>query len=65
MPVLTAIRHQVNIKVFYGKLVAAGKKPMQAVLAVMRKLLHAIGGVWKYDQDFVGQKFYKMTAQIP
>ena len=62
MPALTAIRHQVNIKAFYDKLVAAGKKPRQAITAVMRKLLHAIWGVWKYDQNFDGQKFYKIAA---
>ena len=27
-----------------------------------RKLLHAIWGVWKYDQNFDGQKFYKIAA---
>jgi transposase len=30
---------------------------MQAVVAVMRKLLHAIRGVLKHDQDFDGNKF--------
>ena len=62
MPALTASRHQVNVKAFYDKLVASGKKPLQAILAVMRKLLQAIWGVWKYDQDFDGQKFYKIAA---
>ena len=42
MPALVAIQHEPNVKAFYNKLVAAGKKPMQAVVAVMRKLLHAI-----------------------
>ena len=37
------------------KLITAGKKPLQAITAVMRKLLHAIWGVWNYDQDFDGQ----------
>jgi transposase len=62
MPALVASRHQPNIKAFYHHLIEAGKKPLQAITAVMRKLLHAIWGVWKYDQDFDGQKFYKMTA---
>ena len=42
MPALVAIQHESNVKAFYHKLIAAGKKPMQAVVAVMRKLLHAI-----------------------
>ena len=62
MPALVAIRHQHNVKAFYDPLIAAGKKPLQALTAVMRKRLHAIWGVWKYDQDFDGQKFYKMAA---
>jgi transposase len=62
MPALVAIVHQPHIKAFYDKLVAAGKKPLQAIIAVMRKLLHTIWSLWKYNQDFDGQKFYKMTA---
>ena len=62
MPALVAIQHEPNVKAFYDKLVAAGKKPMQAVVAVMRKLLHAIWGMLKHDQDFDGEKFFKMTA---
>ena len=44
MPALAAIQHEPNVKAFYSKLVAAGKRPLQAVVAVMRKLLHAIWG---------------------
>ena len=62
MPALVAIRHQPNVKAFYDQLIAAGKKPLQAITAVMRKLLHAIWGVWKHDQDFEGQKFYKIAT---
>jgi transposase len=61
MPALVAIQHDPNVKAFYGKLVGAGKKPMQAVVAVMRKLLHAIWGMLKHDQDFDGNKFFKLT----
>jgi transposase len=59
MPALVAIQHEPNVKAFYSKLVTAGKKPMQAVVAVMRKLLHAIWGMLKHDQDFDGNKFFK------
>jgi transposase len=62
MPALVAIQHEPNVKAFYNKLVSRGKKPMQAVVAVMRKLLHAIWGMLKHDQDFDGEKFFKMTA---
>ena len=63
MPALVAIQHEPNVKAFYGKLVAAGKKPMQAVVAVMRKLLHAIWGMLKHDQDFDGEKFFRMATK--
>lgn len=36
---------------------------MQAVGAVIRKLLHAIWGMLKYDQNFDGTKFYKLCLK--
>jgi len=63
MPALVAIQHEPNVKAFYNKLITAGKKPMQAVVAVMRKLLHAIWGMLKHDQDFDGNKFFKIAAK--
>ena len=63
MPALVAIQHEPNVKAFYNKLVAAGKKPMQAVVAVMRKLLHAIWGMLKHDQDFDGNKFFRLAGK--
>jgi transposase len=63
MPALVAIQHDPNVKAFYNKLIAAGKKPMQAIVAVMRKLLHAIWGMLKHDQDFDGEKFFKIAKE--
>ena len=63
MPALVAIQHEPNVKAFYNKLVVAGKKPMQAVVAVMRKLLHAIWGMLKHDKDFDGEKFFKIATK--
>jgi transposase len=63
MPALVAIQHEPNVKAFYNKLIAAGKKPMQAIVAVMRKLLHAIWGMLKHHQDFDGNKFFKLTEK--
>jgi len=61
MPALVALQHQPNVKAFYEKLVRAGKKKMQAVVAVMRKLLRCLWGMLKYNQDFEGNKFYQLT----
>lgn len=63
MPAVVAIQHEPNVKAFYDKLVGAGKKPMQAVVAVMRKLLHAIWGMLKHDQDFDGNKFFRLAEK--
>lgn len=43
MVALSAIRHDRGARLFYARLVARGKKRMQALVAVMRKLLH---GIW-------------------
>ena len=61
MPALVAIQSQKNVKAFYEKLLKRGKRPIQAVVAVMRKLLHAIWGILKHDQEFDGDKFYKLA----
>lgn len=62
MPALVAVRHDHHIQAFYDQRIANGQKPKQALVAVMRKRLHAIWGVWNHDQDFDGEKFYKIAA---
>jgi hypothetical protein len=52
MPALVAIQHEANVRAFYQKLIARGKKPLQAIVAVMRKLLHAIYGMLRHDREF-------------
>lgn len=60
MPALVAIRHEPNVQAFYEKLIGRQKAPMQAVVAVMRKLLHAVHGMLRTGTDFDGAKFYAM-----
>ena len=43
MNALSAIRHERGARLFFARLVARGKKRKQALVAVMRKLLH---GIW-------------------
>ena len=62
MPALVAIRHEPQVRVFYERLLGRGKKPMQAIVAVMRKLLHSIYGMLHLDQDFDGAKFCALAA---
>jgi transposase len=62
IPALVAIQFDPNIQAFYEKLVARGKKKLQAIVAVMRKLLHCIWGMFKYDQPFDGSKFFRIPV---
>lgn len=39
LPAMTAARHDPNIKAFHERLVKAGKKPILALVAVMRKII--------------------------
>ncbi len=61
MPALVASQHEPNVRAFYEHLLEKGKKPLQAIVAVMRKLLHAIFGMLKSGKAFDGEKFYKMS----
>jgi transposase len=56
MPALTAVRFAPHLRAFYLHLQARGKCKMVALVAVMRKLLHAIFGMFKYDAPFDGAK---------
>jgi len=58
MPALVAVQHDAHVKAFFDKLVRRGKTPLQAYVAVMRKLLHAIYGMFKTNTDFVPEKFH-------
>ncbi len=59
MPALVAVRFEPRVKAYYEELIGRGKKPLQAIVAVMRKLLHAIHGMIKNNEDFIGEKFRK------
>jgi transposase len=39
MAALSARKHNSNLKAFYERLVQAGKKPLVAITAIMRKLV--------------------------
>lgn len=62
LPAMVASQHEPRVHAYYEKLLAKGKKPMQALVAVMRKLLHAIHGMFQQDADFDGTKFYAERA---
>jgi transposase len=64
MPALVAIQGEPHVRAFYEQLLAAGKARLQAVVAVMRKLLHSIYGMLKTNTDFDGAKFRILPTPI-
>lgn len=63
MPALVAIRYEPNVKAFYERLIGKGKKPLQAIVAVMRKLLVSIYGMFKNQRDFDGNMFCDLRTK--
>ncbi|MEQ1635970.1 MAG: transposase [Methylococcales bacterium] len=64
MPALVAANHEPNAKGYYRHLIGGnGLKKIQAICAVMRKLLHAIHGMLKINKEFDGARFYTLSAQ--
>lgn len=53
MPLLTAVRRNVWLRSFYERLITAGKLPKVALIASMRKLLHAVHSVATHRVPFV------------
>jgi transposase len=62
MPALSAKQHDPYVKAYFQHLIDNNKKPLQAVCAVMRKLLHAIHAMLKYNKPFDNTKFYAIPA---
>ncbi len=61
-PALSAKQHDKHVKAYFQHLVANGKKPLQAVCAIMRKMLHAIHGMLKHNEPFDNTRFYAIPA---
>jgi transposase len=57
MPAMVAARSEPSVRTFYKKRLAGGLKPLQALVAVQRKLLHSIHGMWSTNTPFEGKKF--------
>jgi transposase len=53
MPVLTAVRRNPWLKAFYTRLIDRGKPPKLALVAALRKLLHAVHSVARHRRPFV------------
>jgi transposase len=62
MPALVAVQHDPYLGAFYQHLLAQGKFKMQALVAVMRKLLHAIHAMFKHHQPYDGSKLFRLPS---
>ena len=62
MPALVAVQHDPYLGAFYQHLLAMGKFKMQALVAVMRKLLHAIHAMFKNHQPYDGSKLFRLSS---
>ncbi|HZL28184.1 MAG TPA: IS110 family transposase [Acidobacteriaceae bacterium] len=58
MPALVGVRFDPHMKAFYTLLQARHKTKLQALMAVARKLLHAIFGIFKTNTPYDGRKLF-------
>jgi len=65
MPALVASRRDPHLRGFYQALLARGVKKKPAVVAVARKLLHAIYGMFKSDSFYNGAKIFHAPTLSP
>lgn len=62
MPALSAARHDHHVRGYYLHLIEdQGLRKIQAVCAVMRKLLHAIHGMFRSQTQFDNTRFYDLS----
>lgn len=64
MPAWVASRFEPHLRAFYEHLLARGKTKRQALLAVARKLLHAIYGMFRSQKRFDGTLVYRPVATV-
>ncbi len=58
MPALVAVRHDPHLRAFYHALIARHKAKLQALMAVARKMLHAIFGMFRSRTDYDGSRLF-------
>jgi transposase len=58
MPALSAVRYDPHMKAFYEALQQRHKTKLQAIVAVARKMLHAIYGIFRSKTPYEGSKLF-------
>ena len=56
MPALVAVRHDAHLRAFYQTLLQRHKAKLQALIAVARKMLHAIFGMLRWHNVYDGSR---------
>ncbi|WP_419591012.1 transposase [Thiolapillus sp.] len=65
MPALSAARHDKHVNGYYRHLIEKrGLKKIQAICAVMRKLLHAVHAMLKQQKPFDNTRFFDLSGTI-
>ncbi len=64
MPALVGVQYDPHLRAFYQHLQAQGKVKMQALVAVLRKLLHALHAMFKTHQPYDGSKLFRLTSTL-
>jgi len=63
MPALVASRREPHLRGFYQHLLERGKKKKPALVAVERKLLHAIYGMFRNQQNYDGNRVFPLATR--
>ena len=63
MPALVASRREPHLRAFYEHLLERGKKKRQALIAVARKLLHAIYGMFRWQKPYDGALVFPLLTE--
>lgn len=61
MPAMSAITHDPHARAFRDRLVAKGKKKIQALVAIMRKMLTAAWALYRNPARYDGAKLYQVA----
>jgi transposase len=65
MPALVAVRHDPHLRAFYQNLLARHKAKLQALMAVARKMLHAIFGMFRSQSEYDGSRLFPALELAP
>ena len=63
MPALVAVQRDPQVRAFYQRLLDRGKAKLQAIVAVMRKLLHGIYAMFRNNQSYDSARLFPLREK--